>query len=61
MWKCQGAESGTKFNEVELEDGEWNDYDEKARPSFTRILTLMSSANVAECHVGSITRGDFRG
>ncbi|EPQ60572.1 DUF866-domain-containing protein [Gloeophyllum trabeum ATCC 11539] len=29
-WKCVGAESGTVFNEVELEGGEWVDYDEKA-------------------------------
>ncbi|KAI0094932.1 DUF866-domain-containing protein [Irpex rosettiformis] len=29
-WKCVGAESGTIFSEVELEDGEWVDYDEKA-------------------------------
>lgn len=29
-WKCKGAESGTPFDEVEFEDGTWNDYDEKA-------------------------------
>ncbi|KAG9006738.1 hypothetical protein FRB94_013862 [Tulasnella sp. JGI-2019a] len=29
-WKCTGVESGTKFDEVEFEDGEWVDYDEKA-------------------------------
>lgn len=29
IWKCEGAESGTKFDEVDLVDGEWNDYDEK--------------------------------
>ena len=29
MWKCQGADSGTVFDEVELEEGEWVDYDEK--------------------------------
>lgn len=28
-WKCVGVESGTVFPEVELEDGEWVDYDEK--------------------------------
>ncbi|KAF7968215.1 hypothetical protein HWV62_31583 [Athelia sp. TMB] len=31
VWKCVGAESGTKFPEVDLEDGEWNDYDEKSK------------------------------
>ncbi|GAA6041718.1 hypothetical protein JCM8097_003098 [Rhodosporidiobolus ruineniae] len=29
-WTCKGAESGTVFDEVELEEGEWTDYDEKA-------------------------------
>ncbi|EIM92592.1 DUF866-domain-containing protein [Stereum hirsutum FP-91666 SS1] len=29
-WKCIGAESRTVFNEVDLEEGEWFDYDEKA-------------------------------
>ncbi|CDO54053.1 hypothetical protein DV113_004039 [Geotrichum candidum] len=29
-FKCQGAESNTKFDEVDLEDNEWYDYDEKA-------------------------------
>ncbi|KAF9015068.1 hypothetical protein BDQ17DRAFT_13321 [Cyathus striatus] len=29
IWKCVG-ESGTVFPEVDLSDGEWNDYDEKA-------------------------------
>lgn len=27
---CVGKESGTKFSEVDLSDGEWYDYDEKA-------------------------------
>ncbi|PCH33871.1 DUF866-domain-containing protein [Wolfiporia cocos MD-104 SS10] len=30
IWKCAGAESGTVFSEVDLEEGEWVDYDEKA-------------------------------
>ncbi|KAJ7092635.1 hypothetical protein C8R44DRAFT_816182 [Mycena epipterygia] len=29
VWKCKGMK-GTVFSEVDLEDGEWNDYDEKA-------------------------------
>lgn len=29
IWKCIGAESRTVFNEVDLEEGEWFDYDEK--------------------------------
>ncbi|CAL1695250.1 unnamed protein product [Somion occarium] len=30
VWKCVGFESGTVFPEVDLEEGEWFDYDEKA-------------------------------
>ncbi|KAI0080308.1 DUF866-domain-containing protein [Panus rudis PR-1116 ss-1] len=30
IWKCVGVESGTVFPEVDLEEGEWVDYDEKA-------------------------------
>ncbi|KAI0961887.1 hypothetical protein AcV7_000871 [Taiwanofungus camphoratus] len=29
-WKCVGIGSGTVFDEVDLEEGEWVDYDEKA-------------------------------
>jgi hypothetical protein len=29
-WKCKGAESDTVFSEVDLTEGEWVDYDEKA-------------------------------
>ncbi|KII93877.1 hypothetical protein PLICRDRAFT_36098 [Plicaturopsis crispa FD-325 SS-3] len=29
-WKCRGAESGTVFDDVDLSEGEWVDYDEKA-------------------------------
>jgi hypothetical protein len=29
-WLADGADSGTKFTDVELVDGEWFDYDEKA-------------------------------
>ena len=28
-WEATGAESGTKFNGIDLSDGEWFDYDEK--------------------------------
>lgn len=28
-WKCIGVESGTSFTEVDLDEGEWVDYDEK--------------------------------
>jgi len=33
IWQCAGAESGTKFTEVDLSEGEWTDYDEKAKQS----------------------------
>ncbi|KAG6010873.1 hypothetical protein E4U21_002541 [Claviceps maximensis] len=29
-WLAEGADSGTKFTEIDLSDGEWFDYDEKA-------------------------------
>jgi hypothetical protein len=29
-WKASGLESGTKFAGIDLTDGEWFDYDEKA-------------------------------
>ena len=28
-WKAKGAESNTVFEEIDLTDGEWVDYDEK--------------------------------
>ncbi|RDX50454.1 DUF866-domain-containing protein [Polyporus arcularius HHB13444] len=30
IWKCVGTESGTPFTDVDLEEGEWVDYDEKS-------------------------------
>ena len=29
-WEATGLESGTKFTGIDLSDGEWFDYDEKA-------------------------------
>lgn len=29
-WEAQGIESGTKFTGIDLSEGEWFDYDEKA-------------------------------
>lgn len=29
-WQATGTESGTKFSGIDLTDGEWYDYDEKA-------------------------------
>ncbi|KAL8299984.1 hypothetical protein RB601_008306 [Gaeumannomyces tritici] len=29
-WMAEGAESGTKFTEIDLTEGEWFEYDEKA-------------------------------
>ncbi|KAF7533205.1 hypothetical protein G7054_g7280 [Neopestalotiopsis clavispora] len=29
-WLAEGIDSGTKFTEIELTDGEWYDYDDKA-------------------------------
>jgi len=30
IWKCVGVGSGTVFTEVDMDGGEWVDYDEKA-------------------------------
>lgn len=30
IWVADGIDSNTKFEEIELEEGEWFDYDEKA-------------------------------
>lgn len=32
-YKCSGVESGSQFNDINLEEGEWVDYDEKASES----------------------------
>ena len=29
-WKAEGAETPSKFNGIDLQEGEWYDYDEKA-------------------------------
>ena len=29
-WKATGVESGTKFSDIDLTEGDWYDYDEKA-------------------------------
>jgi len=29
-WLAEGVESGTKFTSIDLTEGEWFDYDEKA-------------------------------
>jgi Eukaryotic protein of unknown function (DUF866) len=34
-WLAEGAESGTKFTAIELSEGEWYDYDEKASSEVT--------------------------
>lgn len=38
-----GLESGMKFNEVDLEEGEWVDYDEKVRHGTTYVASLTHS------------------
>jgi hypothetical protein len=29
-WSAKGLDSGTKFSEITLDEGEWYDYDEKS-------------------------------
>lgn len=31
QWKCLSTESSTQFDEVDLEDGDWYDYDDNAK------------------------------
>lgn len=40
-WKCKGAESGIEFDDVEFEDGRWDEYDEKVRMSNDRLAVLQ--------------------
>ncbi|KAI0004246.1 DUF866-domain-containing protein [Russula compacta] len=42
VWQCVGAESGTTFTQVVFEDGEWVDYDEKAKEP-VRIFEIESN------------------
>ncbi|KAI9461831.1 DUF866-domain-containing protein, partial [Boletus coccyginus] len=30
QWTCRGTDSNTSFDEIDLQEGEWYDYDEKA-------------------------------
>lgn len=32
-WKAEGADSGSRFAAINLEEGDWADYDEKAADS----------------------------
>ncbi|EQL27698.1 small nuclear ribonucleoprotein F, partial [Blastomyces dermatitidis ATCC 26199] len=36
-WEAKGAESSTAFSSVDLSDGEWYDYDEKAGEEFVPL------------------------
>ncbi|KAI0307893.1 DUF866-domain-containing protein, partial [Multifurca ochricompacta] len=46
LWKCIGTDSRTLFTEVNFEDGEWEDYDEKAKApvSISNIKSKWSRA-----------------
>lgn len=37
-WTALGAESGTKFDDIDLTEGDWADYDEKVMLSGTSFL-----------------------
>ena len=43
--QCVGQESGTVFDEVELEEREWTDYDEKVE-----LLALITFRNIANAY-----------
>lgn len=42
VWKCIGAESGTVFSEVDLDEGEWVDYDEKVCHTFNLLYLYLN-------------------
>jgi Eukaryotic protein of unknown function (DUF866) len=39
-WQCKGVDSGTVFDNVEFEEGEWVDYDEKVTKARSQWITL---------------------
>jgi hypothetical protein len=45
-WKAVGAETGTKFSGIDLTEGEWFDYDEKAAEevSITNVKWMIRRA-----------------
>ena len=45
MWKCVGAESGTVFPDVDLEEGEWVDYDEKVTTFLSMMYAIVFNAH----------------
>jgi hypothetical protein len=46
VWQAKGAESNTKFDEIDLslEESEWNDYDEKVSSQISRILSFVTDS-----------------
>eukprot|EP00475_Leptophrys_vorax_P009002 TRINITY_DN15905_c0_g2_i1.p2 TRINITY_DN15905_c0_g2~~TRINITY_DN15905_c0_g2_i1.p2 ORF type:complete len:163 (+),score=12.31 TRINITY_DN15905_c0_g2_i1:203-691(+) len=44
-WRAEGAESGTVFGEIDLSEGEYSDYDERAGESVS-ILNIESEIKV---------------
>jgi hypothetical protein len=55
VWKCKGVESGTAFDEVDLDEGEWADYDEKVSSS-PLVYSLLSQYKHAK-HISGISSG----
>ena len=47
IWKCVGIDSGTVFPEVDLEDGDWVDYDEKVRHTRFPHRALLNAEQAA--------------
>ncbi|MCJ1473305.1 RNA polymerase II transcription factor B subunit 4 [Lambiella insularis] len=44
-WKAKGIESGTSFGGIDLQEGEWFDYDEKAGEEITHIHSGASHSS----------------
>lgn len=55
-WTCKGIESGTIFSEIDLQGGEWADYDEKVNLQLYRSINsngLQASLPVAILNIES--------
>ena len=65
IWKCVGSK-GTVFSDAELEEGEWNDYDEKVNLSnilyyakLMLLVRLLFRSGFLNSTVGGIEHEDF--
>jgi Eukaryotic protein of unknown function (DUF866) len=51
-WSALGAESGTKFDDIDLTEGDWADYDEKVYTSWCwkyQSFSGLCQSEVSHC------------